>query len=99
MDLQWSSIESNYNETVCVLQKQEKYSVVKLKALHARNEYLLNVEVANAAINKYFSDDVSDLMDVRVIYLCTCATLVMNWNQMDALLYNRLKEHRYCDVF
>ncbi|KAL4227144.1 SLIT-ROBO Rho GTPase-activating protein 1 [Mactra antiquata] len=44
-------------------EKQEKYSVNKLKALHARNEYLLNIEVANAAINKYFSDDVSDLMD------------------------------------
>lgn len=52
---------------VCVFlyfQKQDKYSVNKLKALHARNEYLLNIEVANAAINKYFSDDVSDLMDV-----------------------------------
>ncbi|XP_060578641.1 SLIT-ROBO Rho GTPase-activating protein 1-like [Ruditapes philippinarum] len=49
------------------LQKQDKYSVNKLKALHARNEYLLNIEVANAAINKYFSDDVSDLMDVRQI--------------------------------
>ena len=47
-----------------VFQKQEKYSVNKLKALHARNEYLINIEVANAAINKYFSDDVSDLMDV-----------------------------------
>ncbi|XP_052282439.1 SLIT-ROBO Rho GTPase-activating protein 1-like isoform X2 [Dreissena polymorpha] len=44
-------------------ERQEKYSVNKLKALHARNEYLLNIEVANAAINKYFSDDVSDLMD------------------------------------
>lgn len=49
---------------VFIFQKQEKYSVNKLKALHARNEYLLNIEVANAAINKYFSDDVSDLMDV-----------------------------------
>ena len=36
----------------------------KLKALHARNEYLLNIEVANSAIHKYFADDVSDLMDV-----------------------------------
>ena len=47
-----------------VFQKQKKYSVNKFKALHARNEYLINIEVANAAINKYFSDDVSDLMDV-----------------------------------
>ncbi|WAR26158.1 SRGP3-like protein [Mya arenaria] len=44
-------------------EKKDKYSVNKLKALHARNEYLLNIEVANSAIHKYFADDVSDLMD------------------------------------
>ena len=44
----------------------------KLKALHARNEYLINIEVANAAINKYFSDDVSDLMDVSFIKSNNC---------------------------
>ena len=52
-----------------LFQKQEKYSVNKLKALHARNEYLINIEVANAAINKYFSDDVSDLMDVSIVFI------------------------------
>lgn len=54
--------------TFLYFQKQDKYSVNKLKALHARNEYLLNIEVANAAINKYFSDDVSDLMDVSFFF-------------------------------
>ncbi|KAL3852225.1 hypothetical protein ACJMK2_015896 [Sinanodonta woodiana] len=44
-------------------EKKNKYQVSKFKALHARNEYLLNIEVTNAAINKYFSDDFSDLMD------------------------------------
>ncbi|XP_064605017.1 SLIT-ROBO Rho GTPase-activating protein 3-like isoform X2 [Liolophura sinensis] len=43
--------------------KQAKYSENKLKALKARNDYLLSIEAANAAINKYFSDDLSDLMD------------------------------------
>ncbi|XP_069141663.1 SLIT-ROBO Rho GTPase-activating protein 1-like isoform X3 [Argopecten irradians] len=43
--------------------RQAKYSENKLKALKARNDYLLCIEAANAAINKYFSDDISDLMD------------------------------------
>ncbi|XP_025107166.1 SLIT-ROBO Rho GTPase-activating protein 3-like isoform X1 [Pomacea canaliculata] len=43
--------------------KQQKYSENKLKALKARNDYLLCIEAANAAISKYFSDDISDLMD------------------------------------
>ena len=49
---------------VCVVQKQQKYSENKLKALKARNDYLLCIEAANSAISKYFSDDISDLMDV-----------------------------------
>ncbi|BFZ08300.1 hypothetical protein BsWGS_11339 [Bradybaena similaris] len=43
--------------------KQQKYTDNKLKALKARNDYLLCIDAANAAINKYFSDDISDLMD------------------------------------
>uniref|UniRef100_A0A0B7A370 SLIT-ROBO Rho GTPase-activating protein 1 n=1 Tax=Arion vulgaris TaxID=1028688 RepID=A0A0B7A370_9EUPU len=43
--------------------KQHKYTDNKLKALKARNDYLLCIDAANAAINKYFSDDISDLMD------------------------------------
>lgn len=48
-------------------QKQQKYSENKLKALKARNDYLLCIEAANAAISKYFSDDISDLMDVSTL--------------------------------
>lgn len=43
--------------------KQQKYSENKLKSLKARNDYLLCIEAANSAISKYFSDDISDLMD------------------------------------
>ncbi|XP_059167757.1 SLIT-ROBO Rho GTPase-activating protein 1-like isoform X4 [Physella acuta] len=46
-----------------VEKKQQKYADNKLKALKARNDYLLCIDAANAAINKYFSDDISDLMD------------------------------------
>uniref|UniRef100_A0A0R3RN52 F-BAR domain-containing protein n=1 Tax=Elaeophora elaphi TaxID=1147741 RepID=A0A0R3RN52_9BILA len=41
----------------------EKYNTVKLKCLKARNEYLLCVQAANAALHKYFADDLSDLID------------------------------------
>ncbi|VDK62055.1 unnamed protein product [Onchocerca ochengi] len=41
----------------------EKYNTVKMKCLKARNEYLLCVQAANAALHKYFADDLSDLID------------------------------------
>ncbi|VIO86567.1 Uncharacterized protein BM_BM3323 [Brugia malayi] len=41
----------------------EKYNAIKLKCLKARNEYLLCVQAANAALHKYFADDLSDLID------------------------------------
>ncbi|KAL5014667.1 hypothetical protein ScPMuIL_008937 [Solemya velum] len=46
-----------------VEKKDSRYLENKQKALKARNEYLLNIEGVNAAINKYFSDDISDLMN------------------------------------
>lgn len=52
-----------------VLQKQNKYSENKLKALKSRNDYLLCIESANAGVSKYFADDISDLIDVRDITL------------------------------
>lgn len=38
----------------------------KLKALKARNEYILSMDSANAAIHKYFVEDLSDIVDVSV---------------------------------
>uniref|UniRef100_A0A1I7YFH6 Rho-GAP domain-containing protein n=1 Tax=Steinernema glaseri TaxID=37863 RepID=A0A1I7YFH6_9BILA len=46
-----------------VTKTMEKYDVVKLKCMRARNEYMLCVQAANAALNKYFADDLSDLID------------------------------------
>ena len=48
-------------------QRQLKYSEAKMKALKARNEYLLCIEAANAAIHKYYVEDIPDLIDVRTL--------------------------------
>jgi hypothetical protein len=54
---------------VCVfaflVQKQVKYVESGLKAVKARNEYLLCLEAANAALQKYFSEDIHELINVR----------------------------------
>ena len=57
-----------------VLQKQAKYTDNKLKALKARNEYLLCLDAANAAVHKYFTDDLPDLIDVS-----SCGISVLSW--------------------
>ena len=44
-----------------------KYEEARLKATKARNEYLLNMDAANSSIQKYFVDDLSDLIDVRSV--------------------------------
>ncbi|ELU00651.1 hypothetical protein CAPTEDRAFT_225880 [Capitella teleta] len=43
--------------------RQAKYDENKKKALKSRNEYLLCLDAANAAVHKYFVDDVPDLID------------------------------------
>jgi hypothetical protein len=47
-----------------VVQKQAKYMDNKLKALKARNEYLLAIDAANAAMKKYFQEDLPLLVEV-----------------------------------
>lgn len=46
----------------------------QLKCTKARNDYLLNLAAANAAMNKYYLQDVSTLIDVRntqfVLFKC-----------------------------
>lgn len=54
------------------VQRKVKYQEAKLKALKARNEYILCLEASNTTIHKYFVDDLSDLIDVsykRIISL------------------------------
>ena len=46
-----------------VAKRTTKYTEARLKATKARNEYLLCMDAANASIHKYFTDDLSDLID------------------------------------
>ncbi|XP_068976901.1 SLIT-ROBO Rho GTPase-activating protein 1-like isoform X4 [Bombus flavifrons] len=46
-----------------VNKRKVKYQEAKLKALKARNEYILCLEASNTTIHKYFVDDLSDLID------------------------------------
>lgn len=48
-------------------QRQAKYTENKLKAIKARNEYLLALEATNASVFKYYIHDLSDLIDVSVL--------------------------------
>lgn len=50
-------IEKEYSK------RKDKYEDARLKATRARNEYLLNMDAANASIQKYFVYDLSDLID------------------------------------
>lgn len=73
----------------------EKFDVVKVKCLKARNEYLLCVQAANAALHKYFADDLSDVIDcmdlgmeqwLRGLISCTVsARKTICQREMDAL--------------
>ena len=40
-----------------------KYTETKVKAFKARNDYLMTIASVNAALQKQFLDDVSDLID------------------------------------
>ncbi|KAK8383022.1 hypothetical protein O3P69_011505 [Scylla paramamosain] len=46
-----------------IQKRSNKYMDAKLKALKARNEYILSMDSANAAIHKYFVEDLSDIVD------------------------------------
>lgn len=52
-------------------QRKTKYRDSKVKALKARNEYILCLEASNTTIHKYFVDDLSDLIDVSFFYVNT----------------------------
>ncbi|XP_064487016.1 SLIT-ROBO Rho GTPase-activating protein 1-like isoform X2 [Ornithodoros turicata] len=55
-----------------VSKREAKHREVRLKSLKARNEYLLCMESANAAVQKYFVDDLSDLVDCMDFGFHTC---------------------------
>lgn len=52
--------------SVCV-QRQCKVQETQLKCTKARNDYLFDLEAANASMNKYYLQDLSALIDVSVL--------------------------------
>ncbi|XP_050547172.1 SLIT-ROBO Rho GTPase-activating protein 1-like isoform X2 [Daktulosphaira vitifoliae] len=60
-----------------VQKRKNKYFDAKLKALKARNEYILCLEATNSTVHKYFVDDLSDLMDCMDFGFHHCVTNAM----------------------
>ena len=72
----------------CCLQKHAKYVESGLKAVKARNEYILCLEAANAAVQKYFSDDIHDLINVCITYTTFLAlSLYIKRGKVSVLTY------------
>lgn len=55
---------------VLCVQRQCKVQETQLKCTKARNDYLLNLVVANASIHNYYLHDLSALIDVSVLVWC-----------------------------
>ena len=74
-----SSLKPRLKETLCSTfqiekefqKRKQKYEDAWLKATKAGNEYMLCMDSANASIQKYFVDDLSDLIDVRILSFLT----------------------------
>lgn len=47
--------------------RQLKYLESKLKAMKARNEYILSMKAANTAVRKYFVEDLQELINVSAV--------------------------------
>lgn len=71
---------SAIKELVNFVQRKNKYFDAKLKALKARNEYILNLEASNTTLHKYFVDDLSDLIDCMDLgfHECISRALMMH---------------------
>ncbi|XP_075216171.1 SLIT-ROBO Rho GTPase-activating protein 1-like isoform X2 [Lycorma delicatula] len=63
-----------------VQKRKNKYFDAKLKALKARNEYILCLEASNTTLHKYFVDDLSDLIDCMDLgfHECISRALMMH---------------------
>lgn len=50
-----------------VQKRMHKFTDARFKSQKAKNEYILCMDAANAAVQKYFMEDLSDLIDVSVL--------------------------------
>ena len=65
--------------------RKQKFDESRLKATKARNEYLLCMEAANSSVQKYFVDDLSDLIDVSLFFtVCQYATDLIFFFELSA---------------
>ncbi|XP_059352259.1 SLIT-ROBO Rho GTPase-activating protein 1-like isoform X3 [Daphnia carinata] len=55
-----------------IAKRRAKFNDAHLKALKARNEYVLCMDAANSAVHKYFIDDLSDIIDCMDIGFHNC---------------------------
>lgn len=62
-------------------QKYQAYENTVLATNHARNEYLIQLCAANQNIHRYFTDEVSDILDVShlVQFQRSCAPFAFTW--------------------
>lgn len=67
-------------------QRQAKYTENRLKAIKARNEYLLALEATNGCVFKYYIHDLSDIIDVSIISFFD--TLILLFAFLDVYLIN-----------
>lgn len=59
-------------------QRHGRVQETQLKCTKARNDYLLNLAGANAAMNKYYLQDVSTLIDVRNMHFVSGDCMFMH---------------------
>ncbi|XP_064633392.1 SLIT-ROBO Rho GTPase-activating protein 1-like isoform X4 [Lineus longissimus] len=85
--------------------RQSKYNEAKLKSLKARNDYLLCIDAANAAVQRYYVDDLSDLMDcMDVGYHNSVSRAMMMHNSIDQNIVKsreaivELMDKSICDI-
>lgn len=80
-------------------QRKSKYTEAKLKALKARNEYILCLEASNTTIHKYFVDDLSDLIDVSTAHF-TCSIPDAQLFECNTIFISRfVRSSRACTFF
>ena len=58
--------------------RKQKFDDARVKATKARNEYLLCMDAANASIQKYFVDDLSDLIGNVQLWFTLCQFITLD---------------------
>lgn len=85
---------------VCVcVQRHGRVQETQLKCTKARNDYLLNLSAANAAMNKYYLQDVSTLIDVWNTQCCLLWMSVCVSEQNSRIFFQELSVRKLKQMF